>query len=306
MTANGEPVRATGAAQGGERAGPVGSAGRREVPARHVRIDHQGALPKHFVGGDLVMSHVVAVLSATFPNGEDFFVRSVRAYRDRIDDPELRMQVRGFSAQESLHGREHRAFNARLAELGYPTPVIDRLVEGALRGADRVLPASYRLAITAALEHYTATLAEVMLRDQDAREMLSADEVLHLLAWHAVEEYEHKAVAFDVFQTVSANHRVRTGVMNAVTAGFVGGVVLFTALSLVTDRAARSPRRLARSVAQLRRSPFLAAPVRRKIRDYNRRDFHPDDHHDPELLAHWRIELFASTGMLAGQLERSA
>ena len=83
-------------------------------------------------------------------------------------------------------------------------------------------------------------------------------------------------------------------------------VVLFTALSLVTDRTARSPRRLVRSLAQLRRSPFISAPVRRKIRDYNRRDFHPDDHHDPELLDHWRNELFSSTGMLAGQLERSA
>ena len=109
-----------------------------------------------------------------------------------------------------------------------------------------------------------------------------------------------------MFQAVSANQRVRVEVMNAVTAGFIGGVVLFTALSLVTDRIARSPRRLARSLAQLRRSPFISAPVRRKIRDYNRRDFHPDDHHDPELLDHWRNELFSSTGMLAGQLERSA
>lgn len=286
--------------------GSAASASRREVPARHVRIDHHGTLPKHFVGDDLAMSHVVAVLSATFPNGEDFFVRSVRAYRDRIDDPELRVQVRGFSAQESLHGREHRAFNDRLAALGYPTRAIDRLVDGALRGADRVLPASYRLAMTAALEHYTATLAEVLLRDQDAREMLGTNEVLHLLVWHAVEEYEHKAVAFDVFQTVSASHRVRTGVMDAVTAGFIAGVLLFTALSLATDPAARSPRRLTRSLAQLRRSPFIAPAVRRKIRDYNRRDFHPDDHHDPELLDRWRTELFAGTGMLTGQIERSA
>ena len=263
-------------------------------------------MPKHFVGGDLVMSHVVAVLSATFPNGEDFFVRSVRAYRDRIDDPELRMQVRGFSAQESLHGREHRAFNDRLAALGYPTPLIDRFVERALHCADRVLPPSYRLAITAALEHYTATLAEVLLRDHDARAMLAAEEVLHLLAWHAVEEYEHKAVAFDVFQTVSASHRVRTFVMDAVTAGFIGGVLLLTAFSLVTDRAARSPRRLVRSLVQLRQSPFIAPAVRHRIRDYNRRDFHPDDHHDPELLDHWRTELFADTGMLTGQIERSA
>ena len=83
MTPNGEPVGTARAARAGERVRP--SAGRREVPARHVRIDHHGVLPKHFVGGDLVMSHVVAVLSATFPNGEEFFVQIGRAScRERV------------------------------------------------------------------------------------------------------------------------------------------------------------------------------------------------------------------------------
>jgi len=280
------------------------SSSERAVPTRRVRFDRADtALPRHFVGDDLVMSHVVAVLSATFPNGEDFFVRSVRHYRSEIDDPELRVLVRGFSAQESIHGREHRAFNERLAELGYPTRLIDRFVERALRLAERTLPASFSLAVTSALEHYTATLAETLLRSEEARAMLDTGEARDLLLWHALEEYEHKAVAFDVFQTVSGSHRIRVGVMNVVTAGFIGGAVGMTALSLLTDRSARNPRRLARSVAQLRRSPFIAAPVRHKIRDYNRRDFHPNDHHDPGLLAHWRTELFGSTGTLVERLE---
>ena len=78
-------------------------------------------LPKHFVtDGDVVMSHVIASLSSVFPDGEDFFVRSVRHYRDRITDPELKRQVAGFIGQEATHGREHRVFNNRLEELGYP------------------------------------------------------------------------------------------------------------------------------------------------------------------------------------------
>ena len=47
----------------------------------------------------------------------DFFVRSVRYFRDQITDPDLQRQVAGFIGQESVHGREHRAFNRRLAEL---------------------------------------------------------------------------------------------------------------------------------------------------------------------------------------------
>jgi uncharacterized protein len=82
----------------------------RHIPTRRVRFRFlPEELPKHFANEDLVMSHVVAVLSSLFPEGEDFFVRSVRHYRDRVTDPELRQQVAGFIGQESIHGRERRA-----------------------------------------------------------------------------------------------------------------------------------------------------------------------------------------------------
>ena len=64
----------------------------RVVPTRRITFDEGlAALPKHFAAdGDLIMSHLTAALSAVFPDGEDFFVRSVRYYRDRITDPELK------------------------------------------------------------------------------------------------------------------------------------------------------------------------------------------------------------------------
>ena len=78
-------------------------------------------MPKHFAAdGDIVMSHVLAVLSSVFPDGEDYFVRSVGAVRDRIEDGPAREDVEGFIGQESMHGREHRVLNERLAEFGYP------------------------------------------------------------------------------------------------------------------------------------------------------------------------------------------
>ena len=52
----------------------------RVVPKpRRVRFDMPaGTGRQHFVDGDLVMSRFVSTLSATFPEGEDFFIRSVR------------------------------------------------------------------------------------------------------------------------------------------------------------------------------------------------------------------------------------
>jgi predicted metal-dependent hydrolase len=283
---------------------------RREVRPRTVRtrrIDFEypsDDLPRHFVSDDPVMSSVVAVLSSLFPEGEDFFVRSVRAYRAQITDPELKQQVAGFIGQEAMHGREHRAFNERLAQLGYPTQVVDRFLARGFSVSERLPGKSRRLAVTAALEHYTATLAETLLTDQRARELLDVDEVRNLFLWHALEESEHKSVAFDVFQEVSGNHRIRTWVMNVTTAAFLATVVGFTTLSLALDPATyRRPGRVLRALRDLRHSPWLTSEIVARIRDYNRRDFHPDDHDATELLERWRAELFGPGGPLADRVK---
>lgn len=277
----------------------------RKIQTRRIEFAYDETLPRHFVQGDPAMSHVVAVLSSLFPEGEDFFVESVRDCRDRIEDPELKKQVSGFIGQEAIHGREHRTFNERLQQLGYPTHFIDRCVRYGFRGLlARVLPKPHRLAVTSALEHYTATLAEVLLGDEEANAKLDHPEVRSLFLWHAVEESEHKSVAFDVFQTVSGKHRIRAGVMNLTTLGFLLAATGGTVLSLALDgHTYRHPVKTARSVGRLRHSPWLRKDVRRRIRDYNRRDFHPEDHDATELLVTWRERLFGEAGTLAGRVK---
>ena len=129
---------------------PVSS--QRTVPTRRVSFEASlRDLPKHFaVDGDLIGSHVMAGLSAVFPDGEDFFVRSVRNVRDRVTDPVLKRQVAGFIGQEAIHGREHRALNDRLAELGYPTKQVERFTRWGLGLRERFLPPKSNLAATAA------------------------------------------------------------------------------------------------------------------------------------------------------------
>src|SRR5579875_232458 len=174
---------------------------KRSVYTRRIAFAYPPAsLERHYVNGDLVMSHVVSVLSAMFPEGEDFFVRSVRKHADQVTDPELKQQVAGFIGQEVTHGREHRALNERLQQMGYPTRRVDRMVRAGFKRNERLLPPKVQLAITAALEHYTAALAETLLSDPRAQALLGESEVRSMLLWHALEESEHKAVAFDVFQ----------------------------------------------------------------------------------------------------------
>ncbi|QKG20019.1 hypothetical protein ACTIVE_1655 [Actinomadura verrucosospora] len=72
--------------------------------------------------------------------------------------------------------------------------------------------------------------------------------------------------------------------MRWISAGFLLLVVTGTLVSLATDRAAYHPVRLLRSIAALRRSPFLAPDVVRRLRAYNKPGFHPDDPDNTELL----------------------
>ena len=277
------------------------------VETRRIAFDHAEALPHHFVSGDPAMSHVVAMLSAMFPDGEDFFVRSVRACRDEVTDPELREQVKGFIGQEAMHGREHRTFNERLAALGYPTKGVERLVDWGLRLRERIWSRRANLALTAALEHYTATLAEVLLSDEAARARFDVPEVRSLLLWHALEESEHKAVAFDVYRAAGGSERLRRLMMDLTTVAFLAGIVGTVTVSLLMDPTTRrQPVRTARSVAALRHSPFVSRDVRRRLRAYNRPGFHPDDLDARELVAHWRTELFGEDGRLTDRLRTGA
>src|SRR3954454_42280 len=122
----------------------------RKVPTRRISFEESlRSVPKHFAAdGDLIQSHLAASLSAVFPDGEDFFVRSVRNFRDQITDPQLKRQVAGFIGQEALHGREHRTVNDRLDELGYPTKRFERFTKKGLEIRERLLPASSNLAAT--------------------------------------------------------------------------------------------------------------------------------------------------------------
>jgi predicted metal-dependent hydrolase len=276
----------------------------RKVPTRRISFEESlQAVPKHFaVDGDLILSHVAASLSAVFPDGEDFFVRSVRHFRDRISDPVLKRQVAGFIGQEAMHGREHRAFNDRLDQLGYPTKRFERLTKKGLAIRERLLPATSNLAATAALEHFTATLAELVLSSEETRALFGDEEVRNLFVWHALEESEHKAVAFDVYKAVGGSERTRVVTMNLLTVGFIGGMALQVAVSLLFDRATYRRGNLRKSWRRFRRSPIMQRELWEQLRDYNRPDFHPDDRDTTGLVTEWRRELFGEAGSLNDKL----
>ena len=184
----------------------VGPETRPAIEPRDLRFDLSGVQAGRWHSDNPYISHFWNALSITFPDGERFFMDSVRRVRREIRDGHLQEQIRAFLSQEGIHAREHRAYNDLLREQGYPAQWPERLTRLAL-WLTRVTSARWQLALTCALEHFTATLAELVLTSEETRDLFGHEEVRNLFVWHALEESEHKAVAFDVYRAVGGSER---------------------------------------------------------------------------------------------------
>ncbi|MGH9184950.1 MAG: metal-dependent hydrolase [Acidimicrobiales bacterium] len=273
------------------------TAATRSVTPRRYAFDHGSVGPdRHWLDDDLLASHLVATLSGVIPPGERFVAESVRRQRDRLDGP-LQHQVKGFLGQERLHQREHDRFNRALAGLGYPTAMIDRASAVTFAVAAR-FPARLQLAVTAAIEHWTAVIAEHTFVDDQFADWQTSEAARAFLAWHLVEELEHRAVAFDVMQATGVGEPQRILAMHVTVLLLLPSVVGGLVLSLLGDRDTWNPFRLARSLRRFGRTPIARGSFVRDLLAWNRPGFHPDQRNIDALLEHWNAELFGPEGLV--------
>ncbi|MDQ0464817.1 putative metal-dependent hydrolase [Caulobacter ginsengisoli] len=171
------------------------------IQPRNYRFQSEQAEGRWWLNGDPLATAWHNALSGTFPEGEKLFIEAVARFKDRVGEP-LRGQIAAFVRQEAAHTREHLAFNQALARRynmsGIEIRTLNRVAFA------RTRPHLGQLAATAALEHFTAILAHDALTHPE--DFDGAPEALvKLWRWHAVEEIEHKAVAFDVLAAVMAD-----------------------------------------------------------------------------------------------------
>ena len=236
-------------------------------------------------------SHIAAMLSAVFPEGEDFFVRSVRNYRDQITDPVLKEQVKGFIGQEALHGREHRAFNERLQELGYPTRFTDKRVKIGLGIFSKIAPKRTQLASPPG----SSTTPPPSPRRCSATTRARA-EFAHRRDPHAVLLARARGDRAQVrgLRRVPARVRRPAGCASARCTASTSASCSAWSLSGRPSRCCSTGTpavtRSRCSAASAACAPTCSSSPRCSAgcSDYHRADFHPDDHDTVELLDHWR------------------
>ena len=260
---------------------------RRKSPSK-LRVRKPGlpfdeSLPRYWAGGSILGTHLINGVNLLFPVGERFFVRSVRRYLDHYqDDPQRQAELRAFFGQEGKHAHAHERYFEVLRSQGYELDSFLRTYQRIFTWLESVQPDALNLAGTAAGEHFTALMAADAFADVELFDEMP--EVMRdLLLWHAAEEIEHKAVAFDVFEDVDGRYSVR---MAGLALGSFFLAVFWASAVIMLLRQDNVPlsevlRELREMRADQARKGIVRGVFGAGIASYMRRGFHPWDEPAP-------------------------
>ena len=257
------------------------------ITPRDLRFGRNSKPSRWWMDGDAVATAFYNALSATFPKGEGFFVESVRKFREGAPS-KLEAEIKAFVTQEVMHSREHVQFNKRALEAGYDLRPRGARVEYRL-AVTRAKPPIVSLAATMCLEHFTAILAHELLKDP--RHLERADkESADLWRWHAIEEIEHKGVAYDTWLHATRawprgkRWKVKAKVMLFVTRNFIVDRTRGT-LELLRQDGIEGPRAWARMFWFAWVRPGMLRRILGAWLGFFLPGFHPWKHDDRALIA---------------------
>jgi uncharacterized protein len=256
------------------------------ITPRDLRLDRGARSERWWHGGDPVATAYFNALSAAFPQGETFFIEAVRRYRDRTQG-RLHEQIAAFVQQESMHTREHVVFNKLIKSAGYDTSAMDAETRRRVDLARSRHPV-VQLAITVALEHFTAIMAHSLLTDPHPMPG-APPEVLRLWQWHAIEEVEHKAVAYDTFLEVTKEmSKFRRWMLRCQTMALISVQFWYSNFGRMADffrqDGMNTPLTWLKVVKYLWLKPGMIRKIFWPYLSFYRPSFHPWDHDDRELI----------------------
>ncbi|OTG91151.1 metal-dependent hydrolase [Acinetobacter sp. ANC 3832] len=264
------------------------------ITVRRPKINTK-QIPRYFIGKSPLISYFFTALSLTFPDGEQFFVHSVRNVRDRIQDNEqLQARISAFIGQEAMHAQLHDTFNQDWRRDDYHLDAYTRFISEGIKYM-KSQPKIAQLALTCAFEHFTAIFATNILNNSKLIEQ-SDPEAIKFWLWHAIEEIEHKSVAFETYKAVYDNETVRLRTMRYAMASFVMASLYGGGHLYLKDfkNNWKYPIQNAKGLFFIIGMFTQSIP---ELKDYFRADFHPDDHNQDELIQYWKHKLATEYGM---------
>ncbi|WP_290867919.1 metal-dependent hydrolase [Aquabacterium sp.] len=267
-------------------------------------------IPTYWMGGDAFQSRFWDALSIIFPPGEKYFMNCVRDYRDQITDPKLLQDIKDFNRQEAQHSMVHRQDNDRLRKQGVDVDrwgaYVDNMLNKEYRGK---YSKAYNLAVTSALEHFTSIIAHSLF---DKRDVMKAahPHVRAMYAWHAIEEVEHKGVAYDVMEDYAkVGYLMRVWALVHATFMFPATIFTIQRALFIHDgfSAWQRAKLMAKGMVWLFKPGGLLQPMLKAYWTYYKPGYHPWQETEQPGYEHWLAAFNASGDPLkASEQTRSA
>jgi predicted metal-dependent hydrolase len=251
------------------------------IPVRTLGQSYGDDFPTFWFKNNAYLTMLFTAFSANLPEGEAQFVYSVRLFQDKITDPVLKAQVRAFIGQEAHHSHEHAALNKAMIKRGFPLQKIENRLKRIIKFMKK-RSAKKQLAETVCAEHFTALMADYALSDHSNFLGSIAEPVRTTWAWHAIEELEHKAVAFDVYDQLVGDRQLlrRTMVEETLLMILLNS---FNALHLTTKTGQLTNFKMWREAFAMLGN--MGKTMKSDYLDFYKADFHPMQHNAEMTLA---------------------
>jgi predicted metal-dependent hydrolase len=283
------------------------------IPIRHLdfKFDAKELNDKFYLNSESASAYFEA-LSIFLTFGEDLVIETARYHRDFLTDPILKQRVTALIGQEAIHSKIHDEWNDILKPHDFPVTLYRFLAKQVFDYGLLKLPQPMKLSMMAGIEHFTAVLAEYMMKHEEVFDQITDDDKTKAMwQWHMLEESEHKDIAYDVFQTLSGSYALRMSGFALATLVIFGGV----SAGAVMIPFFRKPSNLIRPAYwkdALHGTGLLFGPKEGvfgstigHILDYLRPDFHPNDHDTSAYLAYYKDKFLGQKdGLLARYLTK--
>jgi len=283
-----------------------------DIPIRHMAFQFKAEeVDVHFFRKTELASAYFEALSIFLTFGEDLVIDTARYHRQFVKDPELKRLVTCLIGQEAIHSKMHNEYNDVLAEHRFPVTLYRALADKVFEYGFKKLSHGMQLSLMAGIEHFTAVLSEYMMKNEAIFYTSDDERQRAMWMWHMLEESEHKAIAYDVFQELSGDYalRMRGFALAAFTILVLvplGGSlipIIRRPLNLISPRYWKDARRSIALIAGPKEGVY--GSTFSHILDYLRRDFHPNDHDTTAYLEYYKDKLLhPETGLLTPYLTR--
>jgi len=276
------------------------------IPIRHLNIGFDGKeIDIEFYVNNQFATLFFATLSVFLTYGEDLVIETARHHREFIQDPVLKQRVTSLIGQEAIHSKLHNEYNDALKDVEYPVDLYRFLGENFFKYVFLKFPHPLKLSLMAGIEHFTAVLAEYMMKHEKNFYYTDDAKSRALWMWHMLEESEHKDIAYDVYQLLNGSYPLRaSGFFLAffTILGLIPATTLFIPVlrkpqEMLTRKFWKDARRGVGLIFGPKDGVFGSTIG--QIFDYLRPDFHPNDHDTTEYLEYYKDKLLNEGGAIA-------